>query len=54
METLVALMLARGGVQALDATYEGEYQLKQFNPYWQSVLHPVERLSDGRWESVLS
>lgn len=54
MEALVALMLARGGCQALDATSESENQLKQFNPYWQSVQHPVERQSDGRWEGVRS
>ncbi len=54
MEALVALMLARGGCQALDAISESENQLKQFNPYWQSAQHPVERQSDGRWEGVRS
>ena len=54
MEALVALMLPRGGCQALDASSESENQLTQFNPYWQSVQHPVERQSEGRWEGVLS
>ena len=54
MEALVALMLARGGCQALDATSESENQLRQSNPYWQSAQLPVERQSDGRWEGVRS
>jgi len=54
MEALVALMLARGGYQALDAISESENQLKQFNPYRQSVQHLVERQSDGRCEGVRS
>ena len=54
MEALVALMLARGGCQALDTISENENRLKQFNLYWQSAQHPVERQSDVRWEGVRS
>ena len=54
MEALVALIIARGGCQALDATAESEIQLKHFNPYWQSAQYPVEHQSDGRWEGVWS
>jgi len=37
IEALIAVMVAEGGKQALNAIYESEQQLQDFDAYWQSA-----------------
>lgn len=48
MEALVALMVAQGGAEALDAISESEAQLNQFDAYWHAAHQPRDRAPGGK------